>query len=91
MQRVQVLREISAPSCVIIRGRSRVADAAVASNDQSAGAKVNKSRGLEAALTLYRAAKGAEVPGTLTTVIIVGTILGLLFDTIDGFRKALRR
>jgi len=34
---------------------------------------------------------GAEVPGVLTTVIIVGTILGLVFDAIDGFVKALRR
>ena len=35
--------------------------------------------------------EGAEVPGILATVIIVGVILGLLFDTIDGFVKALRR
>jgi hypothetical protein len=35
--------------------------------------------------------EGAVVPGVLTTVIILGTILGLLFDTLDGFRKALRR
>jgi hypothetical protein len=35
--------------------------------------------------------EGAEVPGVLTTVIIVGSILGLLFDSIDGFRKALQR
>jgi hypothetical protein len=33
----------------------------------------------------------AEVPAILTTVIIVGTIVGLLFDTIDGFVKAVRR
>jgi hypothetical protein len=46
-----------------VKKAKRVANAAVASNDQSAGAKLNKSRGLEAALTLYRAAKGAEVPG----------------------------
>ena len=35
--------------------------------------------------------EGAEVPGILTTVIIVGAILGLIFDAIDGFVKALRR
>ena len=35
--------------------------------------------------------EGDEVPGVLTTVIIVGTIVGLVFDSIDGFVKALRR
>lgn len=34
--------------------------------------------------------EGAEVPGILTTVIIVGSIVGLVFDSIDGLVKALR-
>ena len=35
--------------------------------------------------------EGAEVPGVLTMVIIIGTIVALVFDSIDGFVKALRR
>lgn len=45
-----------------IKKAKRNAAAAVASNDKTAGAQTDKSNGLEAALLLYKAARGQEVP-----------------------------
>ncbi len=45
-----------------IKKAKRTAAAAVASHDQTATAQTNKSNGLEAALLLYKAARGQSVP-----------------------------
>ncbi len=35
--------------------------------------------------------EGDDIPGIMVTVIVIGTVVGLVFDSIDGFVKALRR
>lgn len=47
-----------------IKKAQRRADRAVASNDPTAGAQTNRVAGLDAALLLYKAAQGQEIPVT---------------------------
>jgi hypothetical protein len=51
----------------ILRAKAKVKkarrNAAAAGSDAAGAATINKSKGLEAVLTLYKAAKGQEVPG----------------------------
>jgi hypothetical protein len=54
-----------------IKKAKRSAQAAVASNDKTAGAQTSKSNGLEAALMLYKAARGQDVqPKQVTTAFL---------------------
>ena len=45
-----------------VRKAQRRAKAAVAANDSTAGAQINRAAGLDAALSLYKAAQGVETP-----------------------------
>lgn len=54
-----------------IKKAKRSAQAAVASNDKTAAAQTSKSDGLEAALLLYKAARGQEVqPKRVTSAFL---------------------
>jgi hypothetical protein len=57
-----------------IKKAKRSAQAAVASNDKTAGAQTSKSNGLEAALLLYKAARGQEVQQKQVTTAFLSLV-----------------
>ena len=58
-----------------IKKAKRTAVAAVASHDKTATAQTDRSNGLEAALLLYKAARGQTVPPKQVTRSISGDVL----------------
>jgi hypothetical protein len=57
-----------------IKKAKRSAQAAVASNDKTAGAQTSKSNGLEAALLLYKAARGQDVQQKQVTTAFLSLV-----------------
>ncbi|HTN77682.1 MAG TPA: hypothetical protein VL096_20635 [Pirellulaceae bacterium] len=57
-----------------IKKAKRSAEAAVASHDKTAVAQTNKSNGLEAALLLYKASRGQDVPQKQVTAAFLSLV-----------------